>query len=98
MDALLKSFDVLISYSPLRPEQRIKAVIGKFFEGFKSQLEIRRDGCCQPEEKQREVGRHRTHRKSLLAELPEVLTFNLNWPDAFPKASSVLKTLLSLPE
>ena len=30
--------------------------------------------------------------------MPEVITFNLNWPSAFPKASSVLKTLLSLPE
>ena len=35
---------------------------------------------------------------NLLAAFPEALTFNLNWPSAFPKAGHVLKTLLSLPE
>ena len=36
MDALLKSFDVLMSYSVQRADQKSKAVIGKFFEAFRS--------------------------------------------------------------
>ena len=82
----------------VRSDQKMKAVIGKFFDILGSILENRSDGCCQPNARITPNGSHRTITKSLLAELPEVLTLNLNWPDSFPKAGSVLKTLLSLPE
>ena len=36
MDALLKSFEVLMSYSAQRAGQKSKAVIGKFFEALRS--------------------------------------------------------------
>ena len=34
----------------------------------------------------------------LAAKHPEVLTFNLNWDTDSPKASDILRTLISIPE
>ena len=54
-----------------------------------------KDGYCLNQELQG----HQTHKETLLdGNMPEVLTFNLNWPDPFPKATDVVKTLLSIKE
>ena len=82
--------------SSLQKEKSIQAVNGKFFDAIKSQFRCELNSCVLPD--QPKNVKHESYSINFLAAHPEVLTFNLNWDTDSPRASDILKTLISLPE
>jgi len=93
---LQKLFEVEVSYSPLKPEAKIRDLVGKFVTFVKSSGETWEDGCVADNPTLTKA--HRRRRVSSIRHAPEVYSFNLSWPLLHPKSSLVLETMISLPE
>ena len=103
MDELVEKLDMYIENSPeansLRKDTQLRTIIGKFFDGVYDLKSEQKEGCLVQKNKMH----HKTVKKSFINaqnpdEFPEVMSFNLCWPNRQPDPTGVLKALISIPE